>query len=181
VTELEAALGDLASTLEALSPPHALIGGLTVSEWGGARARPLEALCRRFQPLPKNPVEFVRATRVLPLTTSHSVRADIVFGILPVEKDIVQRATLMKIASTATRSTEGIWNPGSRNLRKAWRDRRSAACWIKLPAGSGGEPGGAGDRFSSPASAWQTTNDDGLPHRAPGYFPSFRAQTISWC
>jgi hypothetical protein len=58
----------------------------------------VDELCRRFQALPKNPVEFVRATHVLPLTTSHSVRADIVFGILPVEKDIVQRATAMQVA-----------------------------------------------------------------------------------
>jgi hypothetical protein len=119
VTELEAALGELVSSLEALSIPYALIGGLAVSAWGEARAtldvdlavwvEPAEvdatvgALCRRFQPLPKNPVEFVRATHVLPLTTPQSVRADIVFGILPVEKDIVQRATLMKIAGAAVR------------------------------------------------------------------------------
>jgi hypothetical protein len=119
VTELEAALGELVSALDALGIPYALIGGLAVSVWGEARATldvdlavwvepaevdaTVEALCGRFQPLSKNPAEFVRATHVLPLTTSHSVRADIVFGILPVEKDIVQRATLMTIAGAAVR------------------------------------------------------------------------------
>jgi hypothetical protein len=64
-----------------------------VSAWGEARATldvdlavwvepaavdaTVAALCRRFQPLPKNPVEFVRATHVLPLTTPQSVRAEL--------------------------------------------------------------------------------------------------------
>jgi predicted nucleotidyltransferase len=34
----------------------------------------------------------VRETHVLPVVTSQGVRADIVFGVLPVEKELVERA-----------------------------------------------------------------------------------------
>ncbi len=119
MTELEEALGELASALESLGVPYALIGGLAVSVWGEARATldvdlavwveaaeigaTVDALCRRFQSVSRDPADFVRATRVLPLTTSRSVRADIVFGLLPAERDIVQRATLMDVAGTSVR------------------------------------------------------------------------------
>jgi hypothetical protein len=119
MTEIEAALGELASALESLRVPYALIGGLAVSVWGEARATldvdlavwvepaeidaTVDALCRRFQPVSKDPAGFVRDTRVLVVTTAQSVRADIVFGTLPAEKDIVQRARLMKIAGTSVR------------------------------------------------------------------------------
>lgn len=119
MTGIEEALGELASALESLQIPYALIGGLAVSLRGEPRATldvdlavwveadalgaTVDALCHRFRSVSKDPAEFVRSTRVLPLMTSQSVRADIVFGLLPTEREIVRRATPMTVAGTSVR------------------------------------------------------------------------------
>jgi len=119
MTRLEAALVDLVSVMEALRIPYALIGGLAVSLWGEVRAtldvdlvvwvtpdetnRTVDALSERFRPVPKDPRDFVRATRVLPLTTGSGVRADIVFGAFLVEKELIERAVPREVAGIVVR------------------------------------------------------------------------------
>jgi hypothetical protein len=114
MTDLEAGLAELATALDALQIGYALIGGLALSLWGEPRATldidvtvwvPLEsweaaveALCRRLAAVPAAPQEFVRATHVLPLLTSAGVRADVVFGELPAERDVVDRAVVKEAA-----------------------------------------------------------------------------------
>lgn len=108
MTRLEAALAEVVSVLDGVGIPYALIGGLAVSLWGEVRAtldidlalwvnedripETVNALCARLAPLPKDPVGFVQSTRVLPVMTSQGVRADLIFGALPAERELVERA-----------------------------------------------------------------------------------------
>lgn len=114
MTGLEAALVEVASTLESLAVPYMLIGGLAVSAWGEPRAtldldlaiwvepeelEPTVArLCKQFRPLPADPVSFVRQTHVLPVQTSQEVRADLIFGALPYERRAIGRARPREVA-----------------------------------------------------------------------------------
>jgi predicted nucleotidyltransferase len=108
MSKLEEALAELGSLLDSLSVPYMLIGGLAVSMWGVARAtldvdlsvwvessdleHRVAQLCARLDPLPANPLEFVARTRTLPVNTSQGVRADIIFAVLPFEREAIARA-----------------------------------------------------------------------------------------
>jgi hypothetical protein len=114
MTPLEAALAEVSSLLDSLQVPYMLIGGLAVAAWGEPRATldidvsvwieqaQLEAtlarICERLHPLPADPLAFVRQTRVLPVVTSQQVRADLVFGSLPHERETIERAQARQIA-----------------------------------------------------------------------------------
>lgn len=114
MTDLETGLAELVTALDACQIPYALIGGLAVSLWGEPRAtldidvtvwvapenrsKAVDQLRKRLAAVPSLPQEFVAATHVLPLTTSSGVRADVIFGELPAEHDIVQRAVAKQIA-----------------------------------------------------------------------------------
>ena len=79
MTELEASVAEVASTLEELSVPYMLIGALAVAAWGEARAtldvdlsvwvKPEDfaatvgALCSRLKALPADPLGFAGQTR----------------------------------------------------------------------------------------------------------------------
>jgi predicted nucleotidyltransferase len=108
MTKLEAAVVEVASFLEERSIPYMLIGGLAVSVWGEARAT-LDAdfsiwvepsnlesvvadISARFRPIPADPLSFAAAARVLPVTASSGVRADLVFASLPNERSVIARA-----------------------------------------------------------------------------------------
>ena len=119
MTALEGALLEVASALESLSIPYMLIGGLAVSLWGEARAtldadvliwvepdcigRTVADLQARLAVDPRDPVAFVRDTRVLPARSSQGVRIDIVFGVLPWEKEAIARAPAKQIAGKTIR------------------------------------------------------------------------------
>ena len=103
-----------------------LIGGLAVSVWGEPRAT-LDAdftvwtepdefeqtvfqLCESFQCLARDPVEFTRGTRVLPVRTRQGTRMDIIFGSLPWEKEAIARAQQKELSgrSVAVASVEDL-------------------------------------------------------------------------
>jgi hypothetical protein len=108
MTNLEAAVIEVASLLEELSIPYMLIGGLAVSVWGEARStldadfslwvepQDLRAVVSRISgrlhSIPAEPVSFVEATKVLPVVTASGVRADLVFATLPDQRRVIARA-----------------------------------------------------------------------------------------
>ncbi len=108
MTRLEQAVGDIASILEELEIRYMLIGGLAVAAWGEPRATfdvdwtvwiepndldpTVNSLTNRLSPLVREPLEFCRRTRVLPVQTSSGVRADIILGALPYEREAIARA-----------------------------------------------------------------------------------------
>ncbi len=110
--------------LESLSIPHMLVGGLAVSLWGEARAtldvdwviwiepedleQTITALCRRAPASPTRPLEFVRRTRVLPITTVRGVRADIIFAALPWEKQAIISRSHAKLVAGKTVSVVSV-------------------------------------------------------------------------
>src|SRR5258706_6775810 len=108
MTPLETALVELATALEDRGLPYVLIGGLAVSLSGEPRATldvdisvwaapermdaAVEFLCTRFRALRASPRDFVERHRVLPVETTNGIRADIIFALLPIEREIIQRA-----------------------------------------------------------------------------------------
>lgn len=96
-----------------------LIGGLAVSSWGEARATLdvdltiwvdlqdvdsiVSRICSRLTELPKEPVPFVRRTRVLPIVSQSNIRVDLIFAIFAAlhdEKHMIDRAQPKPIAGT---------------------------------------------------------------------------------
>ena len=91
-----------------------LVGGLAVAAWGEARstldvdvcvwaeaerlASAVDCLCTRLQPRTTKPRSFVEETRVLPLQTAAGIRLDVVFGILPFQREAISRAVGRSIA-----------------------------------------------------------------------------------
>jgi hypothetical protein len=49
-------------------------------------------LARHLTILPKDPLSFVKRTRVLPVTGSHKVKIDLIFAALPAERSMIDRA-----------------------------------------------------------------------------------------
>ena len=108
MSDLEAAVAQAAAVFESLGIPYMLIGGLAVSAWGEPRAtidadfmvwterddfeQTVLRLCESFQCLTRNPVEFARGARVLPVQSQQGIPMDIIFGVLPWEKEAIARA-----------------------------------------------------------------------------------------
>ena len=94
MSDLEAAVAQAAAVFETLGIPYMLIGGLAVSVWGEPRAtidadftvwtepddfeQTVLRLCESFQCLTRNPVEFARRARILPIRTAQGIRMDII-------------------------------------------------------------------------------------------------------
>lgn len=113
MTELESAVAEVAAILEGLALPYMLIGGLAVAAWGEPRATldvdvslwvepetfefTVDALCTRLKPVPSDPRRFSAETRVLPMLSAGGTRIDLVFAALPVERDLIARATLKQL------------------------------------------------------------------------------------
>ncbi len=114
MTALESALWEVTAALERLKVRYMLIGGLAVSLWGEPRStldvdvtiwaepdeleRTTKEICSHLRAIPKDPVAFVRQTRVLPAMSSGGVRLDIVFAALPEEERIIRRAQPKTVA-----------------------------------------------------------------------------------
>ena len=119
MSDQESALVELAALLGRNGIPYMVIGGLANAVWGVPRATldidvtvwvddagiaPLiEQLSEEFRVLAGDPGAFVRETRVLPLESERGVRADVVFGLLPFERDAVERAVQVPVAGARVR------------------------------------------------------------------------------
>ena len=119
MTDQESALLALAAVLEGNHIPYMVIGGLANAVWGEARATldidatvwveepaiagVVEELDDVFRVLTGDPVAFIKETRVLPLDSERGVRLDVVFGLLPFERDAIGRAVTFPVAGTPVR------------------------------------------------------------------------------
>jgi hypothetical protein len=119
MSALESALLGLARVLEERNIPYMVIGGLANAVWGEPRAtldidvtvwvedgeiaRVVGDLTSAFRALHADPVGFVRQTRVLPLESAEGVRIDIIFGLLPFEREAIRRACPMTIGGGSAR------------------------------------------------------------------------------
>lgn len=108
MTDLEAAVLEVAFLLEELSVPYMLIGGLAVGIWGEPRStldadfslwveppdveRVVRRISDRLKLMPSDPLRFAMATRVLPAITLSGVRADLVLASLATERGLIARA-----------------------------------------------------------------------------------------
>lgn len=116
---LEHAVGSLARFLEERRVPYMIIGGIANLVWGEPRstldvdasllveetAWPdlIEALRGHFRVIPKDPLEFLRDTHVLPVATADGVRVDLLWAILPYEHKAIARASLEDVAGHRVR------------------------------------------------------------------------------
>lgn len=116
---LESALLGLARVLEERKIPYMVIGGLANAVWGEPRAtldigvtvwvedgeiaRVVDDLTSAFRALNPDPVAFVRQTRVLPLESAEGVRMDVIFGLLPFEREAIRRAVPVAIGGRSVR------------------------------------------------------------------------------
>lgn len=107
LSAIDQALVALHRTLAELAVPHMVIGGLANAVWGVPRATldidvtlwvedpaiggVIRSLCARFGCLTGDPEAFVRRTRVLPVEAA-GVKADLIFGVLPYEREAIGRA-----------------------------------------------------------------------------------------
>lgn len=112
MTELEAALVEIARFLESNGIPYMLIGGLAVAVRGEPRATldvdisvwaPVECfdeavglITSRFRSIP-DALAFARRSRVLPIALENGVRADIVFAALEEERALIARAGMVAV------------------------------------------------------------------------------------
>lgn len=119
MNQFEHALAEVAWFLEGKRIPYMVIGGVANLFWGTPRAtididvtiwadKPdfeatIKEITAEFRALPKNPVAFVKQTRVLPVKTSEGIRADFIFGQLPYEKEAIDRARVHTIGGISVR------------------------------------------------------------------------------
>ncbi len=115
----EAALLEVAATLDSLAIPYMVIGGVAVSIWGAPRAtldidvsvwvepadleQTVRRLGDRFRVSCPDPVDFVRQTRVLPALTSQNVKVDIVFAALEFERSLLSRSVGKRLGRNVIR------------------------------------------------------------------------------
>ncbi len=99
--------------------PYMLIGGMANAIWGVPRATvdvdvavgvaepdiagTVQKLGELFRIVPADPVEFVLASRVLPMDTPDGVRLDVIFGMTPMEDEAIRRAVVRRIGGQAVR------------------------------------------------------------------------------
>ena len=119
MSRLEQALVSIARFLAAHDVPYMVIGGIANVLWGIPRATldvdltilvaedKLEEftglVTQQFISRVDDPVTFVRATRVLPLTTKNGTQIDLIFGQLPYEEEAIQRAVRRQIQDIEVR------------------------------------------------------------------------------
>jgi hypothetical protein len=113
MSDIEVALAEAAEALESCSIPYILIGGLAVAAWGEPRStldvdlsvwadpeklpQAVACLCRTLRSLTAEPLQFVERSRVLPLESRGGIRLDIVFGVLPIQREAILRAVVKPI------------------------------------------------------------------------------------
>ncbi|MGD1148670.1 MAG: DUF6036 family nucleotidyltransferase [Thermoanaerobaculaceae bacterium] len=135
MSDQESALLALAALLEKEHVPYMVIGGLANAVWGEPRATldidvtvwvdesgvagAVDVLSKAFQVVAEDPLAFVKESRVLPLESEHGVRLDVVFGLLPFERDAIARAVPIEIAGMSVR----VCTPEDLILMKIISDR----------------------------------------------------------
>ena len=93
---------EVTGVLDRLRVPYMLIGGLAVSLWGEPRStldvdvtiwvesenfeHTISEIGKLLNVLPKEPISFVRSTRVLPCMSSQQVKIDVIFAALEEER-----------------------------------------------------------------------------------------------
>lgn len=119
MTTQEQALVEIAALLAEAGVPYMVVGGMANIVWGEPRATLdidvtvwvpdpeipafIERVSRRFTPLVEQPVEFVADTRVLPIENRAGVRIDLIHGLLPFEREAIDRAIAMTIGDASVR------------------------------------------------------------------------------
>jgi hypothetical protein len=119
VSDQESALVMLAAVLDENRIPYMVIGGLANAVWGEPRATldidvtvwvdesAIAAVAKKlsvvFRVLAEDPIGFVHENRVLPLESGRGVRVDLIFGLLPFERDAVRRAVVRMVAGAPVR------------------------------------------------------------------------------
>lgn len=119
MNRLEAALIEVAGHFEEQRIPYMVIGGFANLHWGRPRLTQdldlkvdveesdwpalIRGLSSRFKILVPDPAGFLLETRVLPIETATRVRADLIVGELPYEKDAIHRAVTLPIAGRGIR------------------------------------------------------------------------------
>ena len=114
MTQLKAALLEMAALLDDLHLPYMLIGGLAVGQWGEPRATldvdlavwvepgqfesTVEMLAGRLPLRTAEPLETARRVRVLPVRASSGVPVDLIFAAWPLEKQAIENAVVRRIA-----------------------------------------------------------------------------------
>ncbi len=102
------AVVEVASFLESIRIPYAIIGGLAVQHWGEPRATrdvditvmvPAESVdaflhqaTHRFQPRLVDAVEFARRSRVLLIQAGNGIPIDLSLGVPGYEEEVMERA-----------------------------------------------------------------------------------------
>jgi hypothetical protein len=118
VSGLARALIALREAFGVLRIPYMVVGGLANAEWGVPRATldvdatvwveeedlpaVIASLCGRFRCLVEDPASFVGTTRVLPLEVEQT-KADVVFGLLPYEREAIARAVEKNVEGVPVR------------------------------------------------------------------------------
>lgn len=119
MTSQEEALVSLARRLDEHHIPYMIIGGLANAVWGEPRAtldidvtisadtseanRIASMLEEDFRPLISDPEAFADETRVLPLESRAGIRIDLIFGLLPFERNAIERARPVPVADEVIR------------------------------------------------------------------------------
>jgi len=119
MTGLEQALVRLARMLSEHDIPYMIIGGMANAIWGEPRStldidatvwvedekigQIVSLMAGTFRPIPENPQQFIRETRVLPLETEAGLRIDLVFGLLQYEREAIDRAVEVTVAGSKVR------------------------------------------------------------------------------
>ena len=118
MTQLDEAVAEAARKLDGLRIPYMVIGGVAVAIWGEPRltqdvdftvqcdpqdTATINALVTEFESRTRNPEEFVRQTRVLPVRTSQGAAADLIFAGLPFELQAIRRAVAIDVAGYPVR------------------------------------------------------------------------------
>ncbi len=116
---LERTLLEVAVVLDALKVPYMMVGGLANAVWGEPRATIdvdvtvwvdesalsgfIARLSETFRILVEHPLDFARQTRVVPLESREGVRVDVILGLLPFEREALERAVTVQIAGSPVR------------------------------------------------------------------------------
>jgi hypothetical protein len=119
MTAQEDALAEITSFLDRQDVQYMVIGGIANLIWGEPRATLvvdvtvlvppdaidsfIESVGREFTILVKDPSDFVRDTRVFPVSMPSGVRIDLIFGLLPFEEEAVRRAARVEAAGRTIR------------------------------------------------------------------------------
>ncbi len=119
MTDLQAALCEVASAMEACDLPYVLIGGLAVALSGEPRstldvdisvwaepdriASAAHCLSLKLKPMLSDSSALIRDRRVLPLLTSNGVRVDVVFAAIDLEREIIRRGVIRRVGFRTAR------------------------------------------------------------------------------